>query len=195
MAEESQSGMQCTEFDALLSEAIDGTLAGRRRARLDRHRAACEECARLFDEVSSGAAWLQQMEEVAPPPRLVQGILAATSAAVPQPRQAPRTERRAWPGIRSSMAALFAPVLTPRFGLSMGMAFFSITLVLNMAQIRIRELTPHRLSHMFYSRENKAMKYYENMPLVVKIESQVRELRNASSGNEREEQNSPRREL
>ena len=75
---------------------------------------------------------------------------------------------------------VFAPVLTPRFGMSMGMAFFSITLVLNMAQIRIKDLTPHNLSHTFYSSENKVMKYYENMRLVYEIESRVRDLRNAS---------------
>jgi hypothetical protein len=86
---------------------------------------------------------------------------------------------------------LFAPVMTPRFGMSMGMAFFSITLVLNMAQIRIKDLTPHNLSHTFYSSENKFMKYYENMRLVYEIESRVRDLRNASeeSEREREEQN------
>ena len=73
---------------------------------------------------------------------------------------------------------VFAPVLTPRFGMSMGMAFFSIMLMLNMAQIRIKDLTPHNLSHTFYSSENKLMKYYENMRLVYEIESRVRELRN-----------------
>jgi hypothetical protein len=84
---------------------------------------------------------------------------------------------------------VFAPVLTPRFGMSMGMAFFSITLVLNMAQIRIRDLTPHSLSHTFYSSQNKLMKYYENMRLVYEIESRVRDLRNASDESEREERN------
>jgi hypothetical protein len=88
--------------------------------------------------------------------------------------------------MRRQLGTVFAPVLTPRFGMSMGMAFFSITLVLNMAQIRIRDLTPHNLSHTFYSSQNKLMKYYENMRLVYEIESRVRDLRNASEESERE---------
>jgi hypothetical protein len=92
-----------------------------------------------------------------------------------------------WERLRRELGMAFAPVLTPRFGMSMGMAFFSIMLMLNMAQIRIKDLTPHNLSHTFYSSENKVMKYYENTRLVYEIESRVRELRNTGEG-EREEE-------
>ena len=34
MLDESKSGMQCAEFDALLAEAMDGTLSGERREEL-----------------------------------------------------------------------------------------------------------------------------------------------------------------
>ena len=87
----------------------------------------------------------------------------------------------------SLVTTLFAPVLTPRFGLSMGMAFFSITLVLNVAQIRIKDLTPHNLSHTFYSSQNKLMKYYQNTRVVYEIESRMRELRNSSDESERKQ--------
>lgn len=192
MLDESKSGMQCTEFDALLADAIDGTLSGERRERFDQHKAGCAACGTLFADASSGAAWMEEMEDVAPPRMLVQNILAATSGAA---RAAAKAERRtpAWERLRRQVGAMFAPVLTPRFGMSMGMAFFSITLVLNMAQVRIRDLTPHNLSHTFYSSQNKIMKYYENMRLVYEIESRVRDLRNASEENEREREERNRR--
>ncbi len=71
----------------------------------------------------------------------------------------------------------------------MGMAFFSIMLVLDMAQIRITDLTAHNLSHTFYRSENKVMKYYENTRLAYELESRVRELRKAGDESEHEEKN------
>jgi hypothetical protein len=188
MVAEMKPGMQCTEFDALLTEAIDGTLSGERRADFEQHKAACAGCQALFAEVSSGVAWLEDMEEVLPPRMLVHNILAATSGAAQLEAQS-QQRPSPWERMRRQVGSLFAPVLTARFGMSMGMAFFSITLVLNMAQIRIRDLTPHNLSHTYYSSQNKLMKYYENMRLVYEIESRVRTLRNASEESEREERN------
>jgi|SRR5471032_2432958 hypothetical protein len=188
MLGETKSGMQCAEFDAMLAEAIDGTLKGQQRERFEQHKASCGACSTLFAEVSSGVAWLDEMEDVAPPQMLVHNILAATSGAVQQAHVAePRLS--VWSRLRRQVGVLFAPVLTPRFGMSMGMAFFSITLVLNMAQIKITDLTPHNLSHTFYNSQNKLMKYYENMRLVYEIESRVRDLRRDTDESEREEKN------
>ncbi len=188
MVGETKSGMQCTEFDALLTEAIDGTLGGQRREDFEQHKAGCAACRTLFAEVTSGLAWLEDMEDVAPPRMLVHNILAATSGAA---QLAAQSQQRpsAWVRLRRQVRTAFAPVLTARFAMSMVMAFFSITLLLNMAQIRIRDLTPHNLSHTYYSSQNKLMKYYENMRLVYEIESRVRTLRNASEESEREERN------
>jgi hypothetical protein len=188
MVGETKSGMQCAEFDALLTEAMDGTLTGGRREEFEHHKAGCAGCQTLFAEVTRGVAWLEDVEEVAPPPMLMHNILAATSGAA---RQAALAELRpsAWKRLRRQVGVVFAPVLTPRFGMSMGMAFFSITLVLNMAQIRIRDLTPHNLTHTYYNSQNKLMKYYENTRLVYEIESRMRDLRNTSEESEREERN------
>jgi hypothetical protein len=172
----------------MLTEAIDGTLGGERREDFERHKAGCAACNTLFAEASSGAAWLDEMEEVVPPRNLVHNIMAATSGTA-QPSETRAEGPSGWERLRRQVRMVFAPVLTPRFGMSMGMAFFSITLVLNMAQIRIKDLTPHNLSRTFYSSQNKVMKYYENMRLVYEIESRVRELRNASDESEREQKN------
>ncbi len=188
MLGETKPEMQCTEFDALLTEAIDGTLNGPRLERFEQHKAGCPACSTLFAEVVSGVAWLNEVEDAEPPRNLVHNIIAATSGAALQAAKA-EPRRSAWDRFLTQTRIVFAPVLTPRFGMSMGMAFFSITLVLNMAQIRIKDLTPHNLSHTFYSSQNKLMKYYENMRLVYEIESRVRDLRNASDESEREQKN------
>lgn len=191
MLNEQKPGMQCAEFDALLVEALDGLLRGERRERFDRHREACASCSTLYEEAGNGLSWLSELEEVEPPKNLVHNILAATSGAAAEAAQeSPRLPL--WMRVREQVRLLFAPVLTPRFAMSMGMAFFSITLVLNMAQIRIKDLTPHNLSHTFYSSENKLMKYYENMRLVYEIESRVRDLRNSTEENQREREEKDR---
>jgi hypothetical protein len=130
------------------------------------------------------------VEDIEPPWNLVHNILAATTGAERQAaQQTVRAEVRpsAWERFRRQLGTVFDPVLTPRFAMSMGMALFSITLLLNMAQIRIMDLTPHNLSHTYYSNENKLVKHYENMRVVYEIESRVRDLRNSSRESEREQ--------
>ncbi len=190
MLGETKPGTQCAEFDALLTDAIDGNLTGERRERFEQHRADCAACSTLFAEASSGAAWLSELEEMEAPRNLMHNILAATSEAAKAAAKAER-DPSAWERLLKQTRMVFAPVLTPRFGMSMGMAFFSITLVLNMAQIKITDLTPHNLSHTFYSSQNKVMKYYENMRLVYEIESRVRDLRNATDEKQQNQQNQP----
>jgi hypothetical protein len=186
MTGEYQSGMQCAEFDLLLTEALDGLLQGERRERFEAHAAGCPACRALFEDARSGLALLREVEDVEPPRQLVHNILALTSQAAPAV-EAASMRMPLWMRLRQSVRSLVAPVLTPRFAMSLGMAFFSITLVLNMAQIRIRDLTPHNLSHTFYTSQNKVMKYYENMRLVYEIESRVRELKNSSDDGDNQE--------
>jgi hypothetical protein len=186
MTGKDQSGMQCAEFDLLLTEALDGHLQGERRERFEAHQAECPACKALLEDARSGLALLAEVEDVEPPQQLVHNILALTSRATAS-AEAVKLRVPVWVRLRESLHTIFAPVLTPRFAMSLGMAFFSITLVLNMAQIRIRDLTPHNMSHTFYTSQNKVMKYYENMRLVYEIESRVRELRNSSDDGESQE--------
>ncbi len=81
MVDEGKSGMRCEEFEALLAEAVDGTLSGQTREEFERHRAGCAACNTLLAEVTSGAAWLDELVDAAPPRNLVHNILAVTSGA------------------------------------------------------------------------------------------------------------------
>ena len=73
--------MECTEFEALLSEAMDGDgrLSPARKESFDAHRRVCAVCGPLFAEVQAGREWLRSLEEIEPPAHLVHNILVATS--------------------------------------------------------------------------------------------------------------------
>ena len=80
---------------------------------------------------------------------------------------------------------MFAPLVTPRFAMSFGMAFFSITMLLNVAGFHVSDLKHVDLSakgmeKTYYTTEARVVRYYENLRLVYEIESRVRDLRRAA---------------
>src|SRR5271165_1154976 len=107
MPGETKHGVECIEFEALLSDALDdqGLLTGARKASFEAHRRVCPVCGPLFAEVQAGQKWLQSLEEVEPPMHLAHRILAATTgvssrrvlATTPEPATTPLGERlREW---------------------------------------------------------------------------------------------------
>ena len=89
MPEETKHGMECAEFEALVSDALDGDLKDKdgrlsaaRRESFEAHRRACAVCGPLFADAQAGRQWLRALDEVEPPAHLVHNILAATSGAV-----------------------------------------------------------------------------------------------------------------
>ena len=59
MAGENQSGMQCVEVEALLAEALDGTLQGSQLAAFEAHQQGCASCRSMVEEARAGMHWLQ----------------------------------------------------------------------------------------------------------------------------------------
>jgi hypothetical protein len=203
MTKNDQSGLQCSQFEALLSDALDGLLTGEKLEAFEAHSHGCRSCGPLFNDALNGMQWLRKLEEVEPPRNLVHNILAATSAAVVT-EQAPRQERL--PATETGWRRVVLPILNgarqPRFVTSFAMAFFSISLTLTMAGVRLGDLA-HMASHpgsigkaailQYTQVENRVVKYYENMRLVYEIESRVRELRKAADV-PREENKQPDRQ-
>jgi hypothetical protein len=186
MYSENKSDMQCAEFEALLAEALDGTLAGARRAAFDAHRSVCATCALMLAEAEAGLHWLETLKEeaVEPPALLVHNILRATTGA-----QVPATAKRKplWQRLREwpALAPVFSTVLQPRFAMSFAMAFFSISLVLsfsgvNLRDIRHLDLSPNGIASRFAMTQGKVISYYENIKFVYELESRVRELKRAT---------------
>lgn len=195
---DNQSGMQCAECEAILAEALDGTLQGASLAAFEGHRQGCAACQALFDDAKSGMQWLKSLDEAEPPRNLVHNILAQTIGALPAESTQPVAPATGWWNrLKGRVAPIFAPVVTPRFAMSFGMAFFSITMLLNIAGIHVTDfrhldLSGKGISKTYYSTEARVIRYYENIRLVYEIESRVRDLRRAATPEKQEEESTPK---
>jgi hypothetical protein len=192
------SSMECMEFEALLSEAIDGAgeLSGARRENFDSHRRVCAVCGPLFAEAQAGREWLRSLEAVEPPVHLVHNILVATSgvvsrrtlAATAGGRTTPFGEqvREWWDSFSASFRPAAAFVRQPRFVMSFGMIFFSFSLALSTAGFKPSDvakvsLRPAAIRHAYNDAQIRVVKYYDNIRFVYEIESKLRELKRANT--------------
>ena len=184
--------MSCSEFDALLSQAIDGTLAGEKLASFEAHGRVCQLCGPLLSEAEAGHAWLKSTAEVEPPAELVTNILLRTSGVVSAQRHAAgKPETASWvSAIRNGRAVIFSPVVAmarqPRFAMSFGMAFFTLSVTLSLAGVRLSDLRhidlrPSAIRRTYYETSGRVVKYYENIRFVYEIESRVRQFKEAAA--------------
>src|SRR6202165_5394477 len=201
MPGETKHGIECTEFEALLMDALDGDgqLSAARKESFEAHRRVCEICGPMFAEVQAGRQWLRALalEPVEPPAHLVHNILAATSGVVSTRPLGVRTDGRTTPfGGRarqwwdSFSASFFRPAMAfvrqPRFVMSFGMIFFSFSMALSVAGVKPSDvakvdLRPSALRHAYNDAQIKVVKYYDNIRFVYEIESKVRELKRANT--------------
>ncbi|HLI63502.1 MAG TPA: hypothetical protein VKV05_08880 [Terriglobales bacterium] len=170
----------------MLAEALDGALHGPALAAFEAHQQSCAACRSLVEDAKAGMQWLKELEEAEPPRNLVHNILAQTIGALPSEHLAPAPRGEGWRGkLKERLAPLFAPIATPRFAMSFGMAFFSITLLLGIAgfhftDLRHLDLSSKGIRRTYYETQGRIMRYYDNMRLVYQIESRVRDLRRAA---------------
>jgi hypothetical protein len=187
MAGQEQNPMQCSEFDALLSQAIDGTLAGERLAAFEGHSRVCRLCGPLLEEAEAGRNWLKSLSEVEPPQELITNILLRTTgvAADRSRDQASWLFRmRRWAEALAS--PLSAIARQPRFAMSFGMAFFTLSVTLSLAGVRLGDLRhvdlrPSAIRRTYYETSGRVVKYYENIRFVYEIESRVRQFKQATT--------------
>ena len=184
--QQNQKGpLQCEEWEALLVDALDGTLRAEDTAVFTTHGKECPMCAEMLAQAKQGQEWMTFLHEEPPVPGdLVSKILDRTSGAslpqlavvgVAQPIPQPMvhfTTRRTFRDARMLMTA--------------AMAFFSLALTLSMAgmrldSLRMADLKPSALqstiSRQFYGVKKQMVSYYENIRLVYEVESKMRELR------------------
>jgi hypothetical protein len=184
MPEQPKGGMQCAQFDALLSEALDGTLQGQSLAEFQAHAASCAVCGPLLAEAEAGQNFLQSLTEVDPPADLVRNIIEATSGTRPS----------LWERFVSTfITPVVAVSRQPRFAMSFGMAFFSLSVTLSLAGVKLSDLRsvdlhPAAIKRTYYRTTGKVVKYYENIRFVYEVESRVRELKRVTSPAPRNEE-------
>src|SRR5579863_6020911 len=190
MPDHTSNGMQCHEFDGLLSDALDGVLTRSQLDAFQAHARSCSACGPLFAEVEAGRNWLKDLTEVEPPVSLVTNILASTTGvdtqrlrvnvSAPQPRISWLEKAQAWAS--AAMQPIWGTVRQPRFAMSFGMAFFSLSVALSVlgvkpADLRQVSLRPAAIRHTYYNAQARVVRYYENIRFVYEVESRVREFK------------------
>jgi hypothetical protein len=195
MPDHNHNGMQCHEFDSLLSDVLDGVLTGSQLDRFQAHARTCSACGPLFAEVEAGRNWLKDLTEVEPPFGLVNNILASTTGVDTQRLRANVSATQghaAWPAASwleraqawasAVMQPIWGTIRQPRFAMSFGMAFFSLSVALSVlgvkpTDLRQVSLSPAAIRHTYYNTQARVVRYYENIRVVYELESRVRELK------------------
>src|SRR5271154_489845 len=162
MPDHTNHGMQCHEFDSLVSDAVDGVLTGAQLDTFHAHARTCSACGPLLADVTAGRNWLKDLTEVEPPVSLVNNILASTTGidtqrlrvnvSASQPRVSWLERLQAWAS--AATQPIWGTVRQPRFAMSFGMAFFSLSVALSVlgvkpADLRQVSLRPSAIRHTY----------------------------------------------
>src|SRR5450432_2441309 len=192
MGNEIQDGMQCAEFEVLLFEAIEGsgnesTLEAKALASFLTHAANCITCGPLFADAQAGQQWMRSLAEVEPPKNLVHNILARTTGVEERyVASVPELKPSRWGWLQPVLSGTWATIRQPRFGMSVAMAFFSVSLVMSVAGIKVSDvakvdLHPSAIKRSYYSTQARVVKYYSNMRGFYEFESMLRNIQRATS--------------
>ena len=193
--------MHCADFDARLADLLDGAMAGAELESFRAHAEACMECGTLFTQAKAGMDWLQALPEVEPPANLVHNILAKTTnaeskakAGVPALASTPSTWwRRTADRVSPNLAPAIAGLMQPRLAMTAAMAFFSISMLMNVSGVSWKDLQhldlrpsaiTNSASLQYHETTSKVVKYYENVRFFYEFETKVRELKKAATSDE-----------
>ncbi|MGI8772600.1 MAG: anti-sigma factor family protein [Acidobacteriaceae bacterium] len=183
----------CEEWQELLVDALDGTLAPTDSAAFMLHARDCAACAQLLEETRRGSEWLGYLHHAPEAPGdLVEKILARTTGVTPglPVLTTGVTAVEAQPWLGRSVAILQRHGAESRLLMTLAMAFFSIAFTLNLTgvhltRLRLSDLSPAALassvSRQYYTTSAQVVRYYENLRFVYEVESRVNEFRRDSS--------------
>ena len=78
---QSKDTQHCAQCEAMLADALDGTLSAADQAAFDLHMIDCESCGSMLADAQRGAAWMEMLKSPRPEPptALLDRILAETS--------------------------------------------------------------------------------------------------------------------
>jgi hypothetical protein len=164
------NSQHCAQCEAMLSDALDGTLSATDQATFDLHLAGCFSCASMLADAQRGIAWMEMLKSPRPEPptALLERIIAHTSGQtqaaaahkppivlgstatfpgrpipVPSSIHQPAFSTNVLP-FRTRVTHAFRSVaqtmLQPRLAMTAAMAFFSIALTLNLTGVRLSAL-------------------------------------------------------
>ena len=211
---------ECGEWETWLADALDGSLRPEDEAKFAAHQAVCPACAALFQEARKGREWLGYLSpEPEAPAGLLEKILAMTG---PGKRADSEMTGGALP-VAAGMGAIpaFVPpvwqqpgffarirfAMQPRLLMTAAMAFFSIAVTLNITgfslpnvhvtPLRLADLRPRAMRAYMERQITMAsvpiMRYYDHLRFVYELESQVRELRGETEGEQQRNEAQPQK--
>ena len=153
------SKITCTEFEILLADYLDGTLASEPKANVERHQNECVSCAELAADAAGAMGFIERVAIVDPPPALVNRILFevtnGNSRGVIKPSWLERLLGR-----RAGF------LLQPRFAMGMAMAVLSLAMV-----GRFWAAAESTVERSW----DRAVKGYQSLQLVYDVQSQLEE--------------------
>jgi anti-sigma factor RsiW len=114
------NSQHCAQCEAMLTDALDGTLSAADQATFDLHMIGCPSCSAMLADAQRGAAWMEMLKSPRPEPpnTLLERILAQTSgkdaALAKPPIVLGSTDRLRTP---TPTTILGRPVLVPASGM------------------------------------------------------------------------------
>jgi hypothetical protein len=191
MNNDPKHGMECSEFEALLAEALDDALAAGKRPAFDAHGLSCEVCGPMWAEVRDGMMMVRGLTEIEPPKNLVHNILAATSRQSASAEAVAEEAKLSWlDRLQRSMRPALVGLRHSRFAMSFAMAFFSLSITLTLAGVKVTDVA-NMVSHPTMLKKNvvlgftqveaRVTSYYENLRIVYQVQARVRELKKSAT--------------
>lgn len=171
--------MNCSEFETLLADYVDGAVTAGQRTALEQHAAACVDCAAFMSDVTGAVRFLGRANDITPPPELITRI----AYQAPMGRLRDPLDR---PGILNRFALKWLqPLLQPRLAMGMAMTILSFAMLEKCTGIQVQHIQPADLNPVrvwdgvedrAIRTKDRAVKYYENIRLVYEIQSRLKEM-------------------
>jgi anti-sigma factor RsiW len=153
------SRITCNEFEILLADYLDGTLAAEERAGIEEHSNACASCAELALDAAGAVAFIERAASVDPPPALVNRILLEVKGG-----ESRNVIQPSW--IERLLGRRAGFILQPRFAMGMAMAVISLAMV-----GRFWGAAESGVERSW----DRTVKGYENLQLVYEVQTQLEE--------------------
>ena len=186
----------CGRWETMLVDALDDQLAAEDQTFFAEHKAACANCAALYEQSSCGREWLSCLEALPEPPAdLVDRILRHTGPDAHVPQAAMAAGVLAMPPVWQRPAGRMAwlrRMAEPRLIMTAAMAFFSIALTLSLTRSQLHavhatEINPGSmraaLERRIATASTPVVRYYDHLRLLYEIESRVHEMQQHSTEN------------
>lgn len=165
----------CTDFEILLCDYVDGTLDATTKSEVDAHLDTCPACREQLADQQSLLRFIDTAAAIEPPPQLITRILYQGPARVDEVRKSAT--------MASRLREWMRPFLQPRFAMGMAMTILSFSMlgkfVAPVKQLKPSDLDPVKVWSAVEDKAHRSwdrgVKYYESLRLVWEIQNRLRD--------------------